>query len=458
MQKTLLSDPVIAIVGRPNVGKSTLFNLLAGKALAIVHDQPGVTRDRREARTSIHNHSVLLVDTAGYENAKKDQDLALKMQGQMEFALKHADIILFMIDGRKELTSLDYIFAKKLYKIKKPVILIVNKCENDRIKREASDIYRLGFKKQFMISSAHNLGVHELCEYLENEILNPIYQNQKHKQGKDQKTEEPPLRIAVVGRPNVGKSTLINRLINQDRLITGDEAGITRDSIAVEWSWKNHIIRLVDTAGLRKKSRVYDQVEKYSVEDSLRAIRLAEIVILVIDSTQAFEKQDLFIMSRIIHEGRGLVFACTKWDKIIHKSEMLEKLKITAEKFTPQARKSPLIPLSGLTGDHIDRLMPALMTAWSNWNAMIKTSDLNQWLEYVTERKLPVMVKGFRSKLKYISQIKARPPSFVIKGSRLDTLQESYKRYLLRELIDGFHLEGASPRLILRSNDNPYKP
>jgi GTP-binding protein len=450
--------PRLAIVGRPNVGKSTLFNRLAGKPLAMVDDRPGVTRDRKEAMGRLGDIDLRLIDTAGYEDAPGG--IEERMRAQTERALQDADICVFLIDGREGVTGLDERFAEILRRTSKPVILAVNKREGRQGADGSMEAYALGLGEPVDISAAHGEGMGDLYAALRAAMESMGAYEAEPEFDPDAEDEEdgdtPPLRIAVVGRPNVGKSTLVNALIGEDRLITGPEAGLTRDAIAVEWEWEGRRVRLHDTAGLRKRGKVDDRLERMSAADTLRAIKFAEIVLLLVDAERPFEKQDLIIADRVATEGRGLVVLISKWDTVADKPAALKELQLEFDRLLPQVKGAPMVPVSAITGRGLDRIMPAVAELHRNWAAKVKTRDLNDWLREMTERHPPPAVDGRRVRLKYMAQTKGRPPTFVLMASRASQLPESYKRYLINGLRQAFDLPGVPIRLIVKAGKNPY--
>ena len=440
----------VAIVGRPNVGKSTLFNRLVGKRLALVDDRPGVTRDRRYADGHIGDIDLTLIDTAGYEDVT-DDSLESRMREQTEAALEDGDLILFMMDAREGVTSLDQIFADRLRKQHKPVILLANKSESRESGGGIGEAYSLGFGEPVAISAEHGEGMADLYAAIVAASAD-IY---------IEEVDEPdkPIRIAIIGRPNAGKSTLINRLIGEDRMLTGPEAGITRDSISVDWEYEGQNIRLVDTAGMRRKARVQEKLEKLSVADTIRAITFAEVVVLVMDKDDAFDTQDLQLADLVEREGRALVYVAAKWDLEKEPQAKLAKLTQMAEDKLPQLKGSPFVALSAHSGRGVERLMPAVLQAHATWSVKVKTKDLNDWLAMATQRHPPPAVDGKRIKPKYMAQTKARPPTFVLMASRAEAMPEQYKRYLVNNLRESFDLPGTPIRLLVKSgSENPYAP
>lgn len=464
----------VAIVGRPNVGKSTLFNRLVGKRIALVDDRPGVTRDRREGEGRIADLVFPIIDTAGYEDAT-DNSLEARMREQTEMAIQESDIILLMVDARAGVTPLDEQFAQVLRKANKPVHLIANKAEGRAAEAGLLEAYSLGFGEPVPVSAEHGLGMSDLHDI----ILDAIEAEEENNPAANVAELEMPevnvdidpdadeeelrwdpdraLNLAIVGRPNVGKSTLINTLVNEDRLLTGPEAGITRDSIMVPWEWNGRTINLVDTAGMRRRAKVQEKLEKLAVSDSLRTIQFAEIVVLMIDATMPFEKQDLQLADLVEREGRGLIIAINKWDLVEDKNATLNSLREACERLLPQVRGVPMITLSGLRGTNIAKLMQGVLDLERRWNTRVSTSRINRWLESMISSHPPPAVSGRRLKIRYATQVKSRPPTFVVFCSRPDALPKSYQRYLTNGLRETFEMPGTPIRLWLRAGDNPYE-
>ncbi|MCI5076653.1 ribosome biogenesis GTPase Der [Oricola sp.] len=464
----------VAIVGRPNVGKSTLFNRLVGRRLALVDDTPGVTRDRRRHAAKLYDLTFDVIDTAGLEVGDAET-LQGRMRAQTLRAIDEADVALFITDAKSGLTPDDRTFADILRKSGKPVVVVANKAEARCAEAGLYETYALGLGDPVGISAEHGLGLADLRDAVvaavgEERALaedeEEVADTADDLVGEDvnDETEEDipaydaskPLRIAIVGRPNAGKSTLINRLIGQDRLLTGPEAGITRDSISVDWEWKGRKIKLFDTAGLRRKARVQEKLEKLSVGDALRAIRFAEVVVIVLDSQIPFEKQDLQIADLIIREGRAPVIAFNKWDTVENRQESLADLREKTERLLPQVRGIRAVPISGQTGAGLDKLMQEIVGTHEVWNRRISTGRLNRWLEGVVQHHPPPAVAGRRLKLRYITQVKMRPPAFVLSCSRPDAMPASYLRYLTNTLRQNFDLPGVPIRLMTRTSDNPF--
>ena len=444
----------IAIVGRPNVGKSTLFNRLAGKRLALVHDMPGVTRDRREATGRLGDLDLVLIDTAGFEEADA-ASLEGRMRAQTMAAIAEADIALFLIDARAGVVPLDEIFAQILRESGKPVVLAANKTEGPAAEANAIEAYRLGLGAPVPLSAMEGDGLSDLRDALAEKLVG-LNLFEEGDEEEDPDSDKAPIRLAVVGRPNAGKSTLLNALIGSDRLLTGPEAGITRDAVPVSWEWDGRRVRLHDTAGMRKKAKITDALEKMSVSDTIRAINFAEVVILVLDADNPFDKQDLSIADLTIREGRALLFAVTKWDLVTDKMARKKQIDEMAERLLPQVKGAPVLYLSGKTGKGLDRLMPAVEKLRRDWSAKVKTRDLNDWLAEAVQRHPPPAISGARIKPRYLSQNKARPPTFVLMANRADQMPESYKRYLVNGIREAFDLWGVPIRLIARSGKNPY--
>ncbi|MBE0578501.1 ribosome biogenesis GTPase Der [Devosia sp.] len=473
----------VAIVGRPNVGKSTLFNRLVGRKIALVDDTPGVTRDRREAEGRIADLTFRILDTAGYEDVK-DGSLEDRMRQQTEMAIKEADVILFMIDARAGVVPLDQRFAQVLRKAGKDVHLVGNKAESGAAEAGLVEAFKLGFGEAIALSAEHGLGLSELYSIVSAaidkaaadkeaadaaniddidalpEVDVDITEDMLEGEGDEATLRWNPkryLNVAIVGRPNAGKSTLINRMVGEDRVLVGPEAGITRDSILVPWEWEGRVINLVDTAGIRRRSRVTEKLEKLAVGDSLRSIQYAEVVVLMLDATIPFEKQDLALADLVEREGRALVIAVNKWDLIEDKNETLKMLREECDRLLPQLRGVPLVTLSGLTGKNIDKLMEAIFTIERSWNSHVSTARLNRWLAGMVDGHPPPAVSGRRLKLRYMTQAKTRPPSFILFASRPDVLPMAYQRYLVNGLREAFNIKGTPIRLWVRGgSENPY--
>jgi GTPase len=444
----------IAIIGRPNVGKSTLFNRLVGQKLALVDDEPGVTRDRREGEARLGDLEFTIIDTAGLDEGAKGS-LTAQMQEQTETAIKLADALMFVVDARAGLTPADRAFADFARRADKPVLLLANKSEGKQGDAGAMEAYALGLGDPIQVSAEHGEGLGELYDALR--ALMPEPPQQDEETAEDESEEDfasRPIRVAIVGRPNAGKSTLINHLLGEERLLTSPEAGTTRDSIAVEINWKGRTFRVFDTAGLRRRSRIEEKLEKLSVADALRAVRFAEVVVLMMDSQNKFEEQDLRIADLIEREGRALVIAVNKWD--LMPGGQISALRRDVDHLLPQVTGVPIVAVSGLMGEGIDRLMQAIVDAYATWNRRVSTSALNRWFEQAVSANPPPAVSGRRLKLNYITQTKARPPSFVLFCSRADAVPQSYLRYLTNSLREAFDLPGTPVRITLREKANPF--
>jgi len=438
----------VAILGRPNVGKSTLFNRLVGRRLALVDDTPGVTRDRREGEGRIADLNFRVIDTAGLEEAAP-ASLTGRMQAQTERALGDADVGLLVIDGREGVTEADRHFASWLRRAGKPVVLIVNKAEGRAALPGIGEAYRLGLGDPVPISAEHGEGLAELYERLVPFSGSGAPAPPGH---------EKALQLAIVGRPNVGKSTLVNRLIGEERLLTGPEAGITRDAITVDWVWQGRRVRLVDTAGLRRKPRVEGKLEQLSVGDALRAIRFAETVILITDALQPLERQDLTIARLVADEGRAVVLVANKWDVVDEPRALLKSLRERVSVSLPQLQGVAIVPVSALNRSGLDEMMEAAWAADEVWNRRISTADLNRWLAAAREHYPPPLVAGRRLRLRYITQVNTRPPTFALFASKPGELPDSYRRYLVNALRQDFDLPGTPIRMMLRKGENPYDP
>ena len=464
----------LAIVGRPNVGKSTLFNRLVGKRLALVDDQPGVTRDLREGEARLGDLRFTVIDTAGLEEAT-DESLQGRMRKLTERAVDMADICLFLIDARAGVTPTDEVFADILRKRARHVILAANKAEGSAADAGVYESYGLGLGEPVRLSAEHGEGMNELYSHLmpladefekraaaeapETEVILNEEGEAEDPDAVRQPTPERPMQVAVVGRPNAGKSTLINCILGEDRLLTGPEAGITRDAISLQLDWDGLPVRIFDTAGMRKKSRVQDKVEKLSVSDGLRAVKFAEVVVVLLDAAIPFEQQDLRIADLAEREGRAVVVAVNKWDIEDQKQQKLRDLREAFERLLPQLRGAPLVTVSAKTGKGLDRLKAAVEKAYDVWNRRVTTAQLNRWLAGMVEAHPPPAPGGRRIKLRYMTQAKTRPPHFVVMCSHPDKLPDSYSRYLINGLREDFDMPGTPIRLHMRSQSdkNPYK-
>ncbi|WP_340693514.1 ribosome biogenesis GTPase Der [Hyphomonas sp.] len=487
----------LAILGRPNVGKSTLFNRLAGKKIALVDDQPGVTRDRKQAEGRLASLPLILIDTAGYENVH-DGSLQSRMREQTEAAIAEAEVALFLIDARVGVTIEDQSFAALLRKANIPVVLAANKAEGKAGRDGLNEAWELGFGEPVGLSAEHGEGMADLFEAIRQALGEDAFEkaleeaepDYTHFGGEDildklshididdqtlsdddlvaaieeadvDVEPEPvrpdkPIKLTIVGRPNAGKSTLINQLLQSDRLLTGPEAGITRDSISIDWEWEGRRIRLVDTAGLRRKSRVQEKLERMSTGETIRSLKYADIIALVMDADEAMEKQDLQIADLALREGRGIVLVISKWDLVKDPDAAAKHIRDLSNRLMPNAGGAPIVFLSGLTGRNIEKLMPAVVSVYANWTARVKTGDLNRWLRHTIERHPPPSVHGKRIKPRYMAQMKARPPTFVLIASRGDQMPDQCKRYLVNGVRDAFDMNGVPIRLFVRQGKNPY--
>ncbi len=455
----------VAIVGRPNVGKSTLFNRLTGSRSAIVHDMPGVTRDRREGNASVGDLTFRLVDTAGLEDTRDVDTTEGRMRQQTDLAIRTADVVLMLIDARAGVTPLDAHFAGLLRRQSKPVILVANKCEGRSGQPGLYEAFGLGLGDPVPVSAEHGEGMGDLYDALQPYADAATPPVDADAEPEPELTEEEaeaaliakPISLAIVGRPNVGKSTLVNRLLGEERMLTGPEAGLTRDAIASPFEWRGKRLTLVDTAGLRKRAKIDESVEKLSAQDTLNAVRMANVVALVVEVDGVLDKQDLTIARHVVDEGRALIVVVNKWDIATSKPEILEELKLKLAHALPQVRGVPFVTVSALRNQGLDRMMETVYQIYELWNRRVPTRPLNDWLREMTERHPPPMGGlGRRLRVRYITQAKIRPPTFVAFVSRVADMPDSYARYLVNGLRDAFGLEGVPIRLLLRQGKNPY--
>jgi GTP-binding protein len=449
----------ITIVGRPNVGKSTLFNRLAGKKLALVDHIPGLTRDRREAMIRVGGHEAMIMDTAGLEDADAGS-VQERMRQQTDIAINCSDLVLFMIDARAGVVSADEEFASLVRENSRPVVLVANKCEGRAAEAGLYDSYRLGLGDPAPISAEHGEGIGDLLDMITEHIAAADGRDDESRANNEADEAEKPIRIAVIGRPNAGKSTLVNALLGEERMITGPEAGLTRDAVALSLDWRtgdvSRQLRIFDTAGLRRKAKIRQKAEQLSVNDSLRAVRFAEVVILLLDSERALEKQDLAIADLVEREGRALVIAINKWDLVKDKSAKLAEINAEVSRLLPQLKGVPVVTISAHEKQGLGRLMKEVFVIYDAWNVRISTARLNKFILDATTRHTPPAAGGRRIKLRYMTQPNSRPPTFIVFCSRPGDLPKSYSRYLVNALRESFKLAGTPIRLILRKGNNPY--
>jgi GTP-binding protein len=443
--------PTVAIVGRPNVGKSTLFNRLVGKKLALVDDRPGVTRDRREGDANLIGLDFRVIDTAGFEN-EDPQSLPGRMRAQTEAAVREADVALFLIDARAGVVPLDEEIARWLRASDRPIVVAVNKAEGRAGEQGALEALALGLGEPVQISAEHGEGLADLFEML----LPHLEREDEPEEEFDEEDPSAPLKLAIVGRPNAGKSTLVNRILGQERMITGPEAGITRDSIAIDMEWDGRPIRLIDTAGMRKRANVVDKLEKLSVADGLRAVDFAEVVVLLLDATRGLEAQDLRIADSVLQEGRALVIALNKWDVAENPSALFNGVKAALDEGLAQVKGIPVLTVSAATGKGIDTLLKVAFETRDAWSRRVPTGELNRWFEAAIEKNPPPAPGGKRIKPRYITQAKTRPPGFVLFGTRVDLLPESYRRYLVNGIRRDLGFGAVPVRLTMRAPKNPF--
>ncbi len=444
----------IAIIGRPNVGKSTLFNKLVGRAFAITDDTPGVTRDRKEARAKLGPLEFMVIDTAGLENQITDKSLEKRMMEQTEAAVADADLCLFVVDSKSGVTNKDFYFAQWLRKLDKTTVLLANKCENLNEEVFGSEYYKLGFGKPTAISAEHKLGFGDIYEKIAPEIEEYEKNFSEITPGDDEKAQ---LQIAIVGRPNAGKSTFLNKILSEDRVITGPEAGITRDAIALNYEFKGQTIRLIDTAGIRKKANITQKLEKLSSLDSFRAIRFAQVVILLIDCNSLLDHQDMALAGEILKEGRGLVFAINKIDQVSgDKENFMREVRKQIQSLFPEVNGAAILGVSGKNGYNVEKSLDFALQTYEQWQTYLPTTKLMEWLKAAESQHSPKLFKGKAIKLKYATQIKKRPPTIAVFTNHIKPLEGSYSRYLVNNLREYFNLSLTPVRLLLRKSDNPF--
>lgn len=443
--------PKVVIFGRPNVGKSTLFNRLVRRKAAIVADIPGITRDNKGLKANLGNLEFILYDTAGFDQVDTKNELSKNILDKITDIINLADIIIFMLDARTGIIPFDYSCAKILRKVKCPILLVMNKVEGDAQKNQAYESIKLGYGEPLIISAEHGIGLGSLEENLSN-----LMKNVNNKHITNTAIEEPSIRLAIVGRPNSGKSTLTNTLIGANTVLTGDQPGVTRDAVMLDLIWKNQKFQLVDTAGIRKKSKIIDKIEKLSVESAIDTVKYAQIVILVLDCNEALSRQDLTLASHVVEEGRVLVIAANKWDIVVNHEEVKVALRKRLNIAFSQLRGVHLVEISALNNTGIDHLMNEVMIMYNKWNTKISTARINKWLNIIQQRNPPPLKSGRVIKIKYCTQVNIRPPTFVFFTNLLGDFNESYKRYLLNNLREEFDLNGVPLRLMFKNSKNPY--
>jgi GTP-binding protein len=445
--------PRVVILGRPNVGKSTLFNRLVGKRLALVDDQPGVTRDRREGKARLFDLEFTVIDTAGLEEAEAGS-LSDRMRAQSRAAVEGATAALFVIDARAGLTEADRHFGRWLrQEAGVPIVVVANKCEGRASEPGMMEAFELGLGDPVPLSAEHGEGMADLFEALAPILPDPA---DLPEPAESEDEVEGPLKLAVVGRPNAGKSTLINKLLGEERLLTGPEAGITRDAITIPWTWNGRPVELIDTAGMRRKAKVVEKLEKLAVADARHAVDFAEVIVLLLDATLGLEAQDLRIADMVLQEGRALIVAINKWDSAEDQSRLFNGIKKALDEGLAQVKGVPLLTVSALTGKGLDTLMEVAFETRERWSRRVPTAALNRWFEAAQERNPPPAPGGRRIKMRYITQARSRPPTFIVFGTRLDELPESYNRYLVNSLRDDLDLKGLPIRINMRSSKNPF--